>query len=239
MGDHPARRVDEEPGPGERSPPLGARPARLSGAMRRRHLLDVAAGMVAEAGVEGLTMEGLASRAGVSKGLGYAYFANADDLVVELFEQEMAELDRRVVAAIVSVASLEERVRATVTATFDMVAERGVLLGRLLQRPVGDSPLADHQLRRDEVVERYFGDLFAMEFGLTEVVARSAATVLLAGASASIDLWVRRRMARGDVVELVVRLTMGGLGALAAEPLGGRWSTPRTAEAPEPAPSGG
>jgi AcrR family transcriptional regulator len=222
MGHQPAGRDDQRTVVPRPLQPAAGRPGRLSAPERREHLLDVAAALVVEQGVDALTMEGVASRAGVSKGLGYAYFSNRDDLVVELFEREMTELDRRVAAAaaVARADSLEDRLRATVKAMFDTVAERGVLLGRLLQRPASNTPLAAMQSRRHERVETYFGNLIAGDFGLSDEVARSAATVLLAGANASIDLWVRRRMSRRDVVELVVRLTMGGLAALSAAQLG-------------------
>lgn len=194
--------------------------ARLTGAQRREHLLDAAAEIIVSHGLETLTMEGVAAHAGVSKGLGYAYFANREDLIVALFDREMAELDRRVAAAVTAGTTFEERVRATLWAMFDMVVDRGVLLGRLLQRPPsGDTPLAHHQKRRAAFVERHFGELAAAEFDLDPEVARAAATVLLVAASASIDLWVRQRMKRKEVVELVVRLVMGGLRAVGAEPL--------------------
>jgi len=50
------------------------RPARLPRNERREQLLDVAAGLILEKGTEAVTMEGVAAAAGVSKGLGYAYF---------------------------------------------------------------------------------------------------------------------------------------------------------------------
>src|SRR6478609_2361556 len=115
MGQQPAGRDDQRTLVPEPLRPVAGRPGRLSAPERREHLLDVAAALVVEQGVDALTMEGVASRAGVSKGLGYAYFSNSDDLVVELFEREMTELDRRVAAAAVVAGadSLEDRLRAT------------------------------------------------------------------------------------------------------------------------------
>jgi AcrR family transcriptional regulator len=199
--------------------PLARPAARMPAAERRHHLLDVASEIIVEHGPEALTMEGLAVRAGVSKGLGYAYFANRDEILVAVFDRETAELDRRVAAAMVDAESFEDRIRATVTATFDTLAERGVLMGRLLQREttVG-SPLAARQQERQRVVERYYGQLAVDAFGLQAVVAEAAGAILLAGVAVVINLWAQRRMNRYQLEELYLRIVLGGLTALAEGP---------------------
>ena len=129
---------------------LAQQAARMPACKRRNHLLDVASEIIVEHGALALTMEGLAAQAGVSKGLGYAYFANRDEIRAAVFEREIAELDRRVAAATSGAESFEARVRGTVGATFDTLAERGVLMGRLLRHETAGitSPLAARQRER-------------------------------------------------------------------------------------------
>src|SRR6266403_6308199 len=67
------------------------RARRLPAEQRREHLLDVGAAIILDSGFETLTMESVAERAGVSKGLGYAYFENAEELALALYDREMAE----------------------------------------------------------------------------------------------------------------------------------------------------
>jgi len=189
---------------------------RLSADERREELLDVAAELVVAHGVEALTMEGLAVSAGVSKGLGYKHFANSDQLLVALYEREMRVFDRRANEATTAVVPFEEKLHGLLDAMFDVVAERGALLGRLLQPSAGETPLAARQAQRSDAVVRFFGGIIAEQFDITPELARSAAKLLLAAANAAFGEWINRRMSRRTAAELVVRLTMGGLAELAA-----------------------
>src|SRR5271169_1164826 len=63
----------------------------LAAALRRDHLLEVAARLVRQGGWAALSMQGLAAAAGVSRQLVYEHFASADELSVaaltHLFER--------------------------------------------------------------------------------------------------------------------------------------------------------
>lgn len=65
--------------------------------------------------------------------MGYAYFDNVDYLVRALRTCEVGVLYERVEAAAAEVGTLDEKITATFGAYFDIVAERGVLLGELEQ----------------------------------------------------------------------------------------------------------
>ena len=83
---------------------------RLAAADRREQLLDVAAAIALDSGLLALSMESVAQRAGVSKGLGYAYFENADALALALYDREVGELYRRVEAAVSAAGDFEARI---------------------------------------------------------------------------------------------------------------------------------
>ena len=98
------------------------RPARLPRSQRREQLLDVAAGLILEKGTEAVTMEGVAAAAGVSKGLGYAYFANSSTLLRALLEREVRKLQSSIMEALGRETTFEGKLRATVRAWFDSLA---------------------------------------------------------------------------------------------------------------------
>ena len=199
-----------------------AGPRRRSRAERRAQFLDVAAELIVEGGFDAVTMEGLAQRAGVSKGLGYAYFDNRDQLLAALFKREMTALDRRVTEAGDRAAAagepFEERLRAIISAGLDVVADRGALIGALLQGKLDVGPLEQSRRTRQRSVEDYFVSLVRAEYGLSERVARSAVPILLSGYAGALDLWVRRRATRAEITAAFVRLAVGGLRALGEVP---------------------
>lgn len=61
-----------------------------------RLLVDEAARSVASRGYEGTTLEAVAAGVGLSKGAVYAHFPTKLDLLLAMFEEALAEADRRV-----------------------------------------------------------------------------------------------------------------------------------------------
>ncbi len=169
-------------------------------------------------GFESVTMEGVATRAGVSKGLGYAYFDNRDELLAALFDREMAALDRRVLRAATDASAaggtFEHRLHAILDAGLDVVADRGVLIGTLLQAKPHEGPLEEKRRARQDVVERYFMQMVIDEYGVTQRAARTAVAILLGGYSGALELWVHRRVTRTEIANAFVSMALGGLGAL-------------------------
>ena len=192
---------------------LHRQPARLPREQRREHFLDVAAELIAETGLDSVTMEAVAARAGVSKGLGYAYFENSADLLVALFDREMAALDRQVVAALAEAGTFEGKLRATLVTWFALVAERGPLLAALFV-PKVDGALASRRHARNREVERFWADMAVREYGLDQSLAEAAASILLAGTNGALAQWGERRASRTELIDLFVTMTTGALDAL-------------------------
>jgi AcrR family transcriptional regulator len=188
----------------------------MTRAQRREHFLDVTAALVVESGLDSVTMERVASRAGVSKALGYAYFDNSDALLSALFDREMASYDRAIAAAMAGASTFEQKMRGAVVAMFDMVADRGHLFGTLLngQSPPGSS-LGDRRRVRKGVGQEFIAKLVADEFGLAPKQALTVAAIWIAGASGAIDSWVERRGSRRELTDLFVALLLGGLARVA------------------------
>jgi AcrR family transcriptional regulator len=72
----------------------------LRAADRERQLLDVAAEIVGEGGVEKLAMAGLAERAGVSRQLVYTHFSDLESLVRALILDRLSAVDRHIAVAL-------------------------------------------------------------------------------------------------------------------------------------------
>lgn len=180
-------------------------PARLTRAQRREHFLDVAAELVAEGGFEAVTMESVAARAGVSKGLGYAYFDNRGELLAALFERETGNLDRPATRAADVEETFEGKVRATVGVVFDVVTEKGPLLARLLGAEA-EGPVNERRRKRQRVIERRWAQLIAAEFAVDDATARAAAAIMLASIPRVIELWATGNGSREELTETYTRM---------------------------------
>ena len=192
----------------------GSGPQRLTGRQRREQLLDVAAEVVLEGGADAATMEGVAARAGVSKKLGYAHFANRDELLLALFDREVSELDAAVAASLAGARSLEEQIGSMVHAYLDVLDGRGLLLRGLLQSQLGRGPIADRQADRQQRVWKFLAGLLVSGLGIPEVAATTAAAILLDALDGAIAVWAAGVLSRPEVEAVFLDMAMGALRAL-------------------------
>lgn len=193
-----------------------ARAARLPGQERREHLLDVAAELVVTRGVDAVTMEGVAAAAGVSKGLGYAYFANRGDLIRAVLDRELADLRQRTLAAVGAGRNLEERMRGALRVWCDVIEERGGLLGRLLNAHQVQREVEERRWRTNRRNEEFWADMIAKELGVPHDRAVAASGMLLASLSGFLERW-RAGDSRAFLEETYLALALGGLRSLGAE----------------------
>lgn len=177
--------------------------------------MDVAAGLILDRGIEAVTMEGVAAAAGVSKGLGYAYFANREELIIALLEREVNELERRGNDAVLGQDTFEQRVAAVVGVWFDHVEERGVLLGSLLEGHPIKGELERRRSKYYRRLEEAWGGLIEDELGMPRKTAITAASIYIGGLGALLDRWVNTRADRHALERTYVQLVMAGLGGLA------------------------
>ncbi len=199
---------------------MAATTDRLTRAERREQLLDSAAALLLEKGRAALTIEGVAARAGVSKALPYSHFTNAEHLVCALRDRELRRIADAVLAAVTAVHGLEAQVGATIHAYFDVIRERGAILGALQD---GD-PARDESGERVDVL--FFTGLFRHQAGLSEQVAHVAAGITVTAIAGAVDAWLRRVANRATVEATLVRLVVAGVEALVAEEAAGRLPVP-------------
>jgi AcrR family transcriptional regulator len=188
------------------------KPRRLPAGQRREHLLDVGAAIILDSGFESLTMESVAERAGVSKGLGYAYFENVEELALALYDREMDEFYRRIQAATAGCDSFDERMRRALRAHFDSIAERGVLFvilqtklsGRKLKRTVRQrlAPFIDFWSRQME-----------QEFAVDLATAEAIAGAMLSAADIFGRAFHARRLTKREAEALSSDFVLAGIHA--------------------------
>ena len=97
--------------------------------------------VIARKGMAAATMQDIADEAGVAKGTIYLYFRDRDELVEKTFETAMAQLMERIDAAIERDISIEEKLRAVMTAkiTFFTAHREFFRLYLSLRMPEGSS----------------------------------------------------------------------------------------------------
>jgi AcrR family transcriptional regulator len=191
------------------------RAERLSAADRREQLLDVAARILVDEGFLALSMEAVAQRAGVSKGLGYAYFKNADDLAIALYDREVGEVYRRVEEAVERADSFEARIRAATRAYLDAGRERGAVIA-ILQARLQGRWFARVGRRRVGEFLGFWAQQLATDLGVEREVAEPLAAAMLSSTEAGARAAIARRIPRAQVEETCVRFVLGGLRAFRA-----------------------
>ena len=121
---------------------------RLTPEQRTEELLAAAEEIVIESGVESLTLEQVAEKAGCSRNLAYTYFSNREHLLSALVDREREHLLHLVIERVPRPSDIGEWLRAWVAVVLDEAARRGNLL-----------MLVDEH--RDEMQRRHTRDLLS------------------------------------------------------------------------------
>ena len=184
---------------------------RLKGAERRERFLDAAAQIVIEQGVAAVTMDGVAHLTGVTKALGYRYFADRDDLLTALFDRETQIYVERLATEVGPDSSFEDWVRGSLKYWFRRADERGELFMRL----VSDSgPLAARAKANQKTNADGWAIGLQKAFGLPERQAQQYAWFMVAGTAGALAARDGDDEALIDAITLAV---VAGANALAAQ----------------------
>jgi AcrR family transcriptional regulator len=183
---------------------------------RREALLDVAAQMVGRGDVDAVTMESVASAAGVSRPLVYKHFSNRKELLRALFERESEHLHRRLSRAVLDADGLEQMLRALVEGALAAQDERGTTFVALAAGGGRPSDVRDVQHRRDSATLQHFTRQAVNELGLAEDVATDGMRLVLGSLSLVLDQYQRQRSRKhaGRLADTYVAFSMGGLRGL-------------------------
>jgi AcrR family transcriptional regulator len=82
---------------------------------RVERILDMAAKLIMEHGVEGLSTRAIAARAHIPVASLYQYFADRDEIILELVRRDTAEMDQQVAGAVAALSA--PTLRSLITAT--------------------------------------------------------------------------------------------------------------------------
>jgi AcrR family transcriptional regulator len=209
-----------DPGDGDAGP---VQMARLRRADRRAALLDAAIAIAVDHGIEAVSIETVATRAGVSRPLVYKHFANAGELLAAAYRREASALDDEIVAVVSQArgSGLEGIIRSMVGAIIDGAESRGAVLTQFIRAGGRDGEARQEQRARDRRTVRYFTRLAAEECGIGEREAKAATRVLLTGIDSLLHQWRERPTGeqRQFLEDLYVALVLGGLRQLARNQL--------------------
>jgi len=175
----------------------------------------VAAELIVDKGIDSVTMESVAAAAGVSKGLGYAYFTDRGDVLMAVLTREMRSMERRIGRAVANADTFEAKLRAGTKAWFDTVSERGTLFSTLLSTSQIRGKRAKERKANLNRWESFYADLAERELGIPRRQAEIASAVLIAGLSGVVRRWVDNRDPRYLLEETFVQFALGGLRGLA------------------------
>ena len=208
---HEVSVTDVDPLPGAR---------RLRGEDRRTVLLDAAAALLAEGGIEAVSMDAVAVRAGVSRPLVYKHFTNRDDLLAAVLRREASGVEAAVVAAVEDAEGFEDKIRALIRAVLDAVGTHGAIFAPLMRAGVRDAAYRQEQRARDRRTVRFFARLAMDELDIDQAKATAAMAVLLNGIESVRAQWRSRPTPeyRQFLEDLYVDLVVGGLGRLSRRP---------------------
>jgi AcrR family transcriptional regulator len=187
---------------------------------RREALLDVAARMVARADVDAVTMESVATAAGVSRPLVYKHFSNRKELLNALFERESDHLHRQLSRAVLEANGLEQMLCALIEGALTAQDERGATFVALAAGGGRPTDVRDVQRRRDSATLRHFTRQAVKELGIDQDVAATGMRLVLGSVSLVLDQYRREGSSRNaaQLADTYVALAMGGLRALSEVP---------------------
>lgn len=187
--------------------PIVKRQPRIAPAARRRQILDVAAALLTDSGVDSVQITTVALAVGVSRPLVYRLFPTRQTLLVALLEDFVSSLHTRFQAALMRAlpGSLAEIVGAFVEACCEAIRERGAGPWRLL-----DARGADPELTRlgrttlGRLLQPWYGRIAELS-GLRPRRAEALMWVVVAAGRASLDAWLDGKASRKQAVHDTTR----------------------------------
>jgi AcrR family transcriptional regulator len=189
---------------------------------RVQSIQDAAMRVIARKGMAAATMQEIAEEAGVAKGTIYLYFRDRDELVEKTFETAITQLIARVEKAMIEGKSLEEKIRAAMTAKLSFFRENREFF-RLyisLRFPEGD---AQQQRRHKRNCEpQYLGSVGRLAGILEEAMDRGEirrfdshrlALFIVEGSNAIVVERVMEESSPSEEqdVEFLTQVIMGGI----------------------------
>lgn len=187
---------------------------RLAPDVRRDLILDEAARIVVADGVSGVSMERLGREVGVSKALVYAYFAGRTELLSALLRREYQRFQEQGQTAAADIDDFAELVRVTTRAYLAHVAERGVLIQRLMNEPAVATAIRPVDADGRQLTVRYFARAMSRAHAIDRDRAATAADLLMGLTGAAGDYLFRTGADLHAVEDIVVTMILAAVAAV-------------------------
>ena len=193
------------------------RPVRLARADRRADLLDAATQLIVTDGVEAVSMEAVADRAGVSRPLVYKHFGNRSDILVAVFRREAERLHVEIAAEVRAAHGLEATYRALVRGSIRASSESSPLFAALRSAGAWNPELRREREARDRRTVQFFAERTSAEYGIPAARAEVASAMLLTAIESVLVQWRTRqtRANAGLLEETYLDIILGGLERMA------------------------
>jgi TetR/AcrR family transcriptional regulator, fatty acid biosynthesis regulator len=134
--------------------PPKPRRTRLAPEERANLILDTAAHIVTNEGVSAVNMDRLGRDAGISKALVYNYYPNRNDLLRALLLREVRLYQEQQRSAAENETNIDALIRITTRTYLDHIAEKGVLIERLMNEPAIATGMGDMERQgRKQTIE--------------------------------------------------------------------------------------
>lgn len=178
----------------------------LSAPKRRDHLLDAAGRLVRSRGWSGLSMQGLAAAAGVSRQLVYEHFATADELhlatLTHLFERAYTSTE----AIAASGAGVDETIGRSLALFLDLpLEERRALRALAIETEAGRTSVAKARARLRSRIAAVWVPYVRQQTGVAEPEATALAWMLTTAAWGLSDTIADGTLGRARAIDLFVR----------------------------------
>ena len=187
----------------------------MRGAERRAQLLDVARRVFGKSGFHGVSMEEVATEAGVTKPILYDHFPSKKELYLALLESDLNVLHQNVREALNSPIGNRERIRASFEAYFVFVQGEADGFRLWMQETVGaEREFRDRVAQGRQPSLSEVADLIVRE-SKGKLQREHAETVALAligmGETVAQRQLGRSRETRQEALEVLVRLAWRGI----------------------------
>lgn len=204
---------------------------RLQSSARRDALLDTAVALVRVNGVQEVSMEAVAERAGVSRPLVYKHFANRDELLAAAYRREASKLHQDLTTEVAAAGNVEEMYHALLRGSLRATIERGQIFAALRAAGGWNRDIRREQRSRDRKTVRAFAAVAARQYGLEHRRATAVTAVLLGALDAVLAQWrVDPTDENREILERTyLAMVVGAYSVDSARPVFARGAQPREA----------
>lgn len=171
--------------------------------------------LIAEGGLEFVTMDRLAERTGINKATGYRFFANRDEVLQVVLDEELGRIGDAITRAFLEAtpANFAGRLRAVYLVYLAELSAPDGLLAAFLQARRTDDDLGARTRGSVEDSIRVWSLFAVAEFGLERVDADLLAALVISGLEGTVAYAGTTAAHREHAAEVFTAFVVGGFNA--------------------------